>query len=230
MVSRDLKRKIAQMIMVGFPEAEVRGDTPVVRVMKDFGVGGVILYNIDLKCFVDAQKTNPDLNRIDGARMCPKNIRSPQQLKALTLDLQSFSAEPILIAADQEGGMVSRLSPAAGYPPRESHEELGKRDDLSFTSKIAAGIADDLAAGGINLNLAPVVDLSINPESPLFRNGRCFGSDPDVVFRHAMEFILAHSQRGIRTCLKHFPGKGSAGKDTHFDLPDITSVYREEEL
>src|SRR5512147_1469263 len=65
---QDLKEKIAQMIMVGFKEAEVGESTPVVRAIRDFSLGGVILYNIDLKCFLEAQKKKPDLSRYDGAR------------------------------------------------------------------------------------------------------------------------------------------------------------------
>jgi beta-N-acetylhexosaminidase len=230
MVNRELREKIAQMIMVGFKEADVADDTPIVRAIKDFSLGGVILYNIDLKCFLEAQKRKPALTRYEGAKACPKNITSPGQLKALTSALRSFSKVPLLIAVDQEGGMVSRLGPAAGFPERGSPKALGERDDLSETARTAGGIAEDLGQSGINLNLAPVVDLALNPDGLIARNGRSFGSVPDLVYRHARAFILAHREKGILTTLKHFPGKGSAGPDTHFDLAEVTSCYREEEL
>jgi len=216
--------------MVGFREAVVDEDTPVIRAIHDYGLGGVILYNIDLECFLGAQKKKPDLTRYEGAKLCPKNIASREQLKNLTSALKSCSKEPLLISIDQEGGLVSRLGPAAGFPERESPKELGKRDDPAETRRAAEGIAGDLKESGINLNLAPVVDLDLNPEGLISRNGRSFGPDPELVYRHALAFISAHHRHGILTTLKHFPGKGSAGKDTHFEVADVTSLYQEQEL
>jgi beta-N-acetylhexosaminidase len=229
-LKKDLREKIAQMIMVGFREAEVGEDTPVVRAIKDYGLGGVILYNIELRCFLEAQKKKPDLTRFEGAKLCPKNILSREQLKDLTSALKSYSKMPLLISVDQEGGMVSRLGPAAGFPEWLSPQALGEKDDPTCTSKEAEAIAQNLLETGINLNLAPVVDLDLNPEGLNARLGRSFGSDPDLVYRHARVFIQAHREKGILTTLKHFPGKGSAGKDTHFDLVDVTSLHRDQEL
>jgi len=216
--------------MVGFKEAEVGEDTPVVRAIQDYGLGGVILFNIDLKCFLEAQKKKPDLTRDEGARLCPKNITSREQLKKLTSAMKSYSPKPLLTSVDQEGGLVIRLGPAAGFPERERPRELGERDDLAETAKTAEGIAGDLKESGINLNLAPVVDLALNPEGLISRSGRSFGPRPELVYRHAQAFILAHHKQGILTTLKHFPGKGSVGKDTHFELADVTSLYQDQEL
>jgi beta-N-acetylhexosaminidase len=229
-LKKDLIEKIAQMIMVGFREAVVDEDTPVIRAIQDYGLGGVILYNIDLKCFLEAQKQKPDLTRYEGAKICPKNITSREQLKNLTSTLKSYSPNLLLISVDQEGGLVSRLGPAAGFPERESPRELGRRDDPVETTKTAEEMAGDLKESGINLNLAPVVDLDLNPEGLISRNGRSFGPDPELVYRHALAFISAHHRHGILTTLKHFPGKGSAGKDTHFQVADVTSLYQEQEL
>jgi len=230
LISGDLKAKIGQMIMVGFREAEVTDDTPIVREIRNYSLGGVILYNIDLKCFQEAQKKNPHLTRYEAARICPKNILSPDQLTALTSRLKGYSRVPLFVAADQEGGLVSRLGPAAGFPERESAQALGEKDDLSATTAVAEGIARDLFRSGINLNLAPVVDLNLNPEGLIARYGRSFGSDPLLVCRHAQAFIVAHRKQGVLTTLKHFPGKGSAGKDTHFGMVDVTRSYQEQEL
>ena len=230
MHSRDIREKIAQMIMVGFREAEVGEDTPVGRAIRDYGLGGVILYNIDLKCFLEAQKKRPDLTRFEGAILCPKNILSRGQLTALTSALKSYSRMPLLISVDQEGGMVSRLDPAAGFAERLSPQALGEKNDPTTTAEEAEGIAEDLRETGINLNLAPVVDLDLNPEGLNARMGRSFGADPELVYRHARVFIQAHREKGVLTTLKHFPGKGSAGKDTHFDLADVTSLHRDKEL
>lgn len=221
---------IGQMIMVGFKEAEVMEETPIARAIKEFSLGGVILYNIDLPCFLEAQKKKPPLSREEGALICPRNIISKEQLQKLTFMLSKLAQSPLFIAVDQEGGVVSRLSPAAGFPQRESPKELGQKNNLAYTEQVAKEIARDLKESGINLNLAPVVDLNLNPQGLISKNGRSFGADPELVYQHSRAFILAHRQEGILTCLKHFPGKGSAGKDTHYEAAEVTHSHRPEEL
>jgi beta-N-acetylhexosaminidase len=229
-IDQSLKKMIGQMIMVGFKEAELKEDCPIVRAIKDFSLGGAILYNIDLKCFLEEQKKRPDLTRQEAAGICPRNIISPDQLKVLSSDLQSYSKVPLFIAVDQEGGLVTRLGPAAGFPEAPSPKTLGQQDDLPATTRAASAMAVDLSRTGINLNLAPVVDLNLNPQGRIARNGRSFGSDPKLVYRHAQAFILAHREKGVLTCLKHFPGKGSAGKDMHFEVADVTTSYQPQEI
>lgn len=230
MIHQELKDMIGQMIMIGFKEAELTKDCPIVKAIRDFSLGGVILYNIDLKCYLEEKKKKPDLTRQEAARICPKNIISPDQLNNLTSSLQGYSPTRLLIAMDQEGGLVSRLGPAAGFPETESPKTLGEKNDLALTANTAKTIARELKRSGVNLNLAPVVDLNLNPEGLIAKDGRSFGSDPNRVYRHAMAFILAHRQQGILTTLKHFPGKGSAEQDTHFQMADVTSSYQPEEL
>ena len=230
MIDRKLKEMIGQRIMVGFREAELSEDCPVGRAVKDFSLGGIVLYNIDLRCFLEEQQKKPDMTREEAARICPRNIISPEQLRALTSRLKSDAKIPLLIAADQEGGLVSRLGPAAGFPETPSPQTLGEKDEIMATRNAAGAIAADLSRSGINLNLAPVVDLNLNPEGRIARDGRSFGADPKRVYRHAEAFILAHREQDILTCLKHFPGKGSAGKDTHFEVADVTSSYRPQEI
>jgi beta-N-acetylhexosaminidase len=229
-IDQELKDMIGQMIMVGFKEAELTKESPIVRAIRDSSLGGVILYNINLQGYLEEQKKNPGLTRYEAARLCPRNIISPDQLKNLTSSLQSYRKNCLLIAVDQEGGLVSRLGPAAGFPETESPKALGEKNDLAVTANAAKTTAQELRRSGINLNLAPVVDLSLNPEGLIARNGRSFGSDPNRVYRHAIAFISAHRQQGILTTLKHFPGKGSAGGDTHFQVADVTSSYQPQEL
>lgn len=229
-MNKNWREMIGQMIMVGFKEAQVAGDTPVVRAIREFSLGGVILYNIDLPCFLEARKKRPALSREEGALLCPRNIISPEQLRKLTSSLKESASIPLFIAVDQEGGIVSRLSPVAGFPARESPKSLGRKNDLAHTARVAEGIAQDLKRSGINLNLAPVVDLDLNPQGLISQNERSFGADPELVYQNSRAFILAHRRQGVLTCLKHFPGKGSAGGDTHCEPIDVTHYYRLEEL
>jgi beta-N-acetylhexosaminidase len=145
--------------------------------------------------------------------------------------LQSQAAIPLLVAIDQEGGRVNRLKADYGFPPSVSHEELGKLDQPAETRRHAALIAQTLADLGINLNLAPVVDLDANPDNPIIKGKRrSFSTDPEAVARHSAEFIKAHRARGVLTCAKHFPGHGSAACDTHLGLVDVTATWHEREL
>jgi beta-N-acetylhexosaminidase len=160
-----------------------------------------------------------------------RNIESPDQVKALAEDLQSFSTEPMLIAIDQEGGQIRRLKEESGFPPTQSAQYLGTVNDLSLTREHATAMAETLGQLGINLNLAPVVDLNTNPENPIIgRYERSFSADPAIVTAHALEFIRAHHEQGVRCTLKHFPGHGSSAEDSHLGLVDVTTSWSRTEL
>lgn len=211
-VSLDVK--IGQMIMVGFRGLDVNDNSPIVRDIIDRHIGGVVLYDYDVP-----------------ANIPIRNIKSPAQLKQLTAKLQAASPIPLLVAIDQEGGNVSRLKQSAGFPPTVSAQELSSINDLSLTRRHAAQIAETLAHLGINLNLAPVVDLNVNPDNPIIgRLGRSFSADPEIVTNHAAEFINAHRKYGVLCALKHFPGHGSSTGDSHLGLTDITNTWSSNEL
>jgi beta-N-acetylhexosaminidase len=160
-----------------------------------------------------------------------RNIESPAQVRSLLTFLQAQARTPLLVSIDQEGGRVNRLKPAYGFPESISHEELGRIDRPEETFRHAEATARTLAALGFNLNLAPVVDLDAHPDNPVIKGkGRCFSGDPDVVARHAAEFVRAHRAHGVLTCAKHFPGHGSATGDTHLGLVDVTTTWSEREL
>jgi beta-N-acetylhexosaminidase len=128
---------------------------------------------------------------------------------------------PLIIAADQEGGIVSRLSPPlTALPPLASLAELpdGARDDA--VARYGAQHGRELAALGVTLNLAPVVDLKRElPPNPLDRNSliarRAISADPDVVAAVARAYAVALHDAGVTPTLKHFPGLGRIREDTH---------------
>ena len=160
-----------------------------------------------------------------------RNIQSPGQVRALAASLQRIAPTPVGIAIDQEGGRVNRLKAAYGFPESISHEELGRINDPEQTFAQAEKTARTLADLGINLNLAPVVDLDAGPDNPIIKGKkRSFSADPEVVARHATEFCRAHHQHGVMTCAKHFPGHGSARGDTHLGLVSVTDFWTEKEL
>lgn len=212
---RTLPEKIGQMLLVGFRGYEIKPGDPVVRDAAERNLGGVI--------FFDQEMADTNLQG--------RNVESPAQLKSLVDSLNDFARTPLFVSIDQEGGRVNRLKAAYGFPETLSHEELGRKNDLAFTFQHAELIAKTLAELGINLNLAPVVDLDANPDNPIIKGKkRSFHSDPEIVAQHAIEFARAHRQRGVLICPKHFPGHGSATGDTHLGLVDVTKTWNAREL
>ena len=212
--SPSLDVKIGQMLMVGFRGLAVDENHPIARDIRERHLGGVVLFDFDV----------PDRSPV-------RNITSPGQLRALTASLQSLSDIPLFVAVDGEGGQVWRLQERFGFPPTLSARCLGRMNDLSRTYGYAAAMAKTLAEAGINLNLAPVVDLDVNPDNPVIgKLGRSFSADPETVTENARAFIRAHHDRGILCVLKHFPGHGSSSADSHLGMADVTNTWTPAEL
>ena len=210
-VDPSLSSRLGDLLLVGFRGAEVEGNTEVSHLLCNLKVGGVILFERDT---------------VTGT---PRNITSPEQLARLTRDLQALArrcaGRPLLIAADSEGGAVMRLSPRVGYSPTFSPQELGEMGDLALTELEARRIGRMLREAGINWNLAPVVDLALNPLNPVIVNhGRAFSADPERVTNHARAYLRGMRAAGLHTALKHFPGHGSSREDSHLGFVDVTDT------
>ena len=209
-----LDEKIGQMIMLGFRGLTVDADSDIAQDIHERHIGSVVLFNYDVA-------------RGEYGR----NIQSPEQVQALTAALQENAQIPLLVAVDQEGGYVNRLRMEDGFPPTVSAQHLGELDDVEVTRQHAETVASTLASLGINFNLAPCVDLNLNPENPVIGAvERSFSADPGKVVRHAAVWIDAHRAHGVRTCIKHFPGHGSSLGDTHDGFTDVTNTWTEIEL
>ncbi|MGB3904839.1 MAG: glycoside hydrolase family 3 N-terminal domain-containing protein [Anaerolineae bacterium] len=209
-----LDAEIGQMLMVGFRGLEVSDDHPIIRDIRDRHLGGVVLFDYDVP-----------------TGRAERNVKSPSQVKGLIESLQSFTATPLLAAIDHEGGVVTRLKEEYGFPATVSHQYLGETNDLAFTREQASVMAKTLAELGINLNLAPVVDLNTNPGNPVIAaHERSFSADPEVVTNHALTFIEAHHEQGVLCTLKHFPGHGSSAGDSHRGLVDVSDTWSRVEL
>ncbi|HXG42788.1 MAG TPA: glycoside hydrolase family 3 N-terminal domain-containing protein [Dehalococcoidia bacterium] len=204
---------IAQLLVVGF-RGLTAAEADVAAVIREEGLGGVVLFDFDVP-----------------TRSPLRNVQSPQQVRELTRGLQALSSAPLIICVDQEGGRVARLNEGHGFPPTVSHEELGRRNDVAYTRQQAGQMAATLASVGINLNLAPVVDINVNPDNPVIgRLGRSFSADPRIVTTQAREFVRAHREHGVLCTLKHFPGHGSSSQDSHLGFVDVTQSWSPEEL
>lgn len=209
-----LDAKIGQMLMVGFRGLTAPADSMIIRNIREQHVGAVVLFDNDTALNYDR-----------------RNIASPEQVKALVQQLQAAAGIPLLIAIDQEGGKVNRLKERYGFPPTVPAAYYGVMNDLEKTDAQADLIASTLADLGINLNLAPVVDLNVNPNNPIIgKLGRSISADPEIVTAHAAQFIKAHHRHNVMCTLKHFPGHGSSVGDTHKGFVDVTDTWSTEEL
>jgi beta-N-acetylhexosaminidase len=147
------------------------------------------------------------------------NIVSKGQLTSLTQQIQRSSSLPMMISLDQEGGLVDRLADLDG--PRPSAAQIAATGDP--TQVITAGKRDaqDLSQYGINLQLAPVVDVG-TPSSLLQQQERTFGQNADAVTKMAGAYLQGLQQSGkVLGTLKHFPGLGSSTEDPHQGLPHL---------
>jgi len=188
--------KIGQLFMVGFLGTSVTPD--LASFIKEYKPGGVILF--------------------------ARNLESVEQMVDLTNDLQACSPHsPLVISIDQEGGRVSRLPKGFTiFPPCGL---LGRCNSAELAYSAAATIAKELRAVGVNMNMAPVLDVNSNPDNPVIGD-RSFGATPDVVCEMGSATVAGLQENKVAACGKHFPGHGDTSTDSHKELP-VVEAQRE---
>jgi len=196
-----LDEQIGQLFVVGFPD---QTPTPeLLDLIQRERVGGVILFS--------------------------RNVRDQAQTSALTHTLQSTARAaghpaPLLVMIDQENGLVRRLGQDS--TPFPGAMALGSIEDAEASERIveevARATAQELLAHGVNMNLAPVMDVNNAPENPVI-GVRSFGADPEVVGRLGVATMRGLQGAGVIATLKHFPGHGDTTVDSHLALPVVTA-------
>lgn len=149
-------------------------------------------------------------------------LHSPEQVRALsgqlTTAITKITGTAPLIAVDQEGGRVARLT--HGFTTFASNESIGCLDDPTLAFEMGVVIGQELASVGVTMNFAPVVDVNVNPNNSVI-GSRSYGADPTLVTAMAAQFIAGHRQSGVATVLKHFPGHGDTNVNSHQGLPVV---------
>jgi len=181
-------QKAGQLLMIGVDGLEATPET--VATLRRLQPGGVILSR--------------------------RNVRSARQLAAFTNALQQVSLAdgarlPLLIATDQEGGVVSQITVATEFPDAMA---LAAGGSEAHVERVARTIGGELRALGIGVNLAPVLDVNTNPLNPVI-GVRSFGDDPASVARFGRAYIRGLHAAGVIAVGKHFPGHGETDIDTH---------------
>jgi beta-N-acetylhexosaminidase len=191
-----------QLFMVGLPGPRV--DSMARELVRDLQVGGVILF--------------------------ARNLEGPEQLWELTRGLQqealAATGRSLLIALDQEGGSVQRLR--APFTPIPAARELGLTATPEQVELLARQVAQELCLVGVNVNLAPVLDVARGPECPLW--DRSYGPDPERVAALGVAAIRGYLSGGIIPVAKHFPGLGDTVLDSHKELALADSGNSSREL
>jgi beta-N-acetylhexosaminidase len=154
-----------------------------------------------------------------GVILFAPNVGTPQQTHTAIAELQQAAAAsvihaPLLVMTDQEGGLVRRL---AG-PPELSEKQIGDSPDaLSLAAEAGQGAGRNLSGVGINVNLAPVLDVFREAGNFIDHDQRSYGTEPSLVADLGGAFITAQQQTGVAATAKHFPGLGAAGISQNTD-------------
>ncbi len=150
--------------------------------------------------------------------------QSLNKLKKMILRYQKAAKYPLLIAIDAEWGLAMRVENAPQYPYAITLGAIQGNDDLIF--QVGKNIANDCKEAGIHWNLSPVVDINNNPNNPVI-GYRSFGENKNLVARKATAYLKGLQSEGIIGSLKHFPGHGDTGTDSHIGLPVIDKTKEE---
>ncbi len=191
MASRSVTRRLGQLLVGSFPGHTL---SPELRSLaREFDLGGIIFF--------------------------ARNVEAPEQVAEVSREAQELSRElPLWVSVDQEGGRVARLKrPFTEWPPMAA---LGRSGDAALARRFAAALAAELKAVGISLDFAPVLDVLTNPKNPAIGD-RALADQVDVVTELGVAILETLQEQGVAACVKHFPGHGDTGVDSHVDLPVV---------
>ncbi|MBL7198555.1 MAG: hypothetical protein ISS56_00245 [Anaerolineae bacterium] len=192
-----LEEKVGQLFLVFFVGPDL--SPSLQELVAQYHVGGILLFS------------------------STDNVQSMPQVAQLINQVQGEAVShgagiPLFVALDQEGGSVVRLARGATVFP--SNMALGATRSIDNARLMAQVTATELKALGINMNLAPVVDVNNNPDNPVIGT-RSFGSSPQQVADLGAAMIETYKANGIIATAKHFPGHGDTATDSHLALPVI---------
>ncbi|OGC83366.1 MAG: hypothetical protein A2W07_07630 [candidate division Zixibacteria bacterium RBG_16_43_9] len=180
--------KLGQLFSLGYQGSEP--SVEFLNLIQKYQIGGVILFSA--------------------------NIKTKEQLKESIELLQEKAEIPLFVMIDQEGGRINRIT--ENFPVFRSNLFYGENKDKEGIRKAYSQTARELKKLGINVNLAPVVDVLTNSSNTVIGD-RSFGSDPALVAELSKIAIQALKEEGVFACAKHFPGIGDISDDPHGSLP-----------
>ena len=195
-----IREKLGQLMMFGFPDTQPGPEA--LRLICEYKAGNVVLF--------------------------AHNLQSPTQMRQLCSSLRRLIQEqtglPPFISIDQEGGVVARLPEGAvSFPSAMAVAATGQPENARLA---ALYTGRELAALGVNCNLAPVLDVNTNPHNPVI-GVRSYGCVPVEAAPFAIAAIQGHLQAGVLPVAKHFPGHGDTAMDSHLGLPQVEKTLEQ---
>ena len=191
---------IGQVIMIGLPGLEL--NQQYLDFIKDYKIGNYILF--------------------------ARNYDNTKQMKNLMHEVYKYTEDVTgsfpLVSIDQEGGMVVRLFKDVTFPASPLTTSATTVKDAPYKTGFIVG--KDMMKLGVNLNLAPCLEIDKDLSNPL-TNVRIYGSTKEMVLSKAREFVRGIKESNVLSCIKHFPGDGSSAKDSHLELPIIDDSKEE---
>lgn len=188
-----LTDKINQMIMIDYRDV-LEMNVELERLLDEYKVGGFILFK--------------------------SNVADFNQTKKLLDDIKSSSDIPMFVSSDQEGGRVQRLDERVGFDSIPPMGEVGATGDVEKAFLLGKKIGNELNSIGVNMDMAPVLDIFSNPENRVIAD-RSFGTDSETVKKMSFSLADGLQSEGVIPVGKHFPGHGDTVKDSHVDLPIV---------
>lgn len=198
-----LEERVGQILVAHFHGEESNEESQAL--IGEGKIGGIIYYNWS------------------------NGLTSPEQVRHLSVSLQKEAQRhgrgiPLWIAADQEGGRVSRLK--EGFTVFPSNGTLGATGSPALAEEMALAMGREMRAVGVNVDFAPVVDV-INPFTHEIIGSRAYGKTAEKVAAFGKKALKGFQRAGVISTLKHFPGNGEAEVDPHLDLPRVSKSLEE---
>ena len=192
-----LEKRAAAVLVVGIPGVTT-AEEPLGQSLVDLGVGGLVL-------------SEP-------------NVDSAEQVTALVAGLRARAGRPLLVSTDEESGRVAVTREIVGAGP--SPRRLARQQTSAQVREYAAGVGARLKEVGIDLDLAPLLDLDDGPYSGIVGD-RSFSADPEVATEYGLAFSAGLLDAGVTPTVKHFPGQGRSATDTHAEAAVVDATVEE---
>lgn len=186
------------------------------------------LRNPEKKTLTQTMRRNLEQYPVGGIVVFKKNIQDENQLSSLIADFQSTSKIPMIVAVDEEGGSVARLAnhEAFSLPKYKSAREIGETGDPEQARQMGQTIGGYLRSYGFNLDFAPVADVDSNPDNPVIGR-RAFSTDAQQTAQMVAAAVEAFHEAGMLCTVKHFPGHGDTGQDSHYGTATSYKTWEE---
>lgn len=184
--------------------------------------------NPEKKTLTQTMRQNLEQYPVGGIAVFKKNIQDENQLSSLIADFQSASKIPMIVAVDEEGGAVARLAnhEAFSLPKYTSARDIGKTGDPEQARQMGRTIGGYLRFYGFNLDFAPVADVDSNPANPVIGR-RAYSTDAQQAAQMVAAAVEGFHEAGMLCTVKHFPGHGDTGQDSHYGTATSYKTWEE---